>query len=463
MSESVTVGVLSLHKSKETKAICNAIEELGHDPEWLRRENTAVSIADGEVEIEPEVDVVANRLLLSKVEDPSEGLGLAMTFARARPILNRPSAVLTAIHKFATAVTLSEHDVRVPDALLALSATRLNGARDRFGPQAVYKTAIGTHGGGTWKVEFDESVNPVVGTRRAFLQRLLERDPDSHRDLRVYVVDGTTIGAMYRYAPEGDWRTNVALGGSVEDATDDLPPAAREMALEATEAVGLDYSGVDLIEGDDGWYVLEVNPTAGFKGLYRACGRSPAPYIAKMAIERAGGAVDQDRVEDLAATLDDSQPSCTPTSTRVRPADTPVIGYIEEVVVTGTTGSNQALAKSDTGATRTSIDTGLAAAIGAGPIRSMTRVRSGSVKSGRVRPVVDLVVGIGGRQHTVTASVEDRSHMDYPLLLGRDILQHYRVDVGRRARASAAGASEVRDRPDDGDTTDNGRETADDT
>jgi hypothetical protein len=43
------------------------------------------------------------------------------------------------------------------------------------------------------------------------------------------------------------------------------------------------------------------------------------------------------------------------------------------------------------------------------------------------------VVGIGGTQHTVTASVEDRSHMDYPILLGRDILQHYHVDVRRRA------------------------------
>jgi hypothetical protein len=113
--------------------------------------------------------------------------------------------------------------------------------------------------------------------------------------------------------------------------------------------------------------------------------------------------------------------------------DRPTIGYIEEVVVSGTSGSTQTPAKSDTGATRTSIDTSLAAEIGAGPIKSMTRVRSGSSKSGASRPVVDLVIGIGGTQHTVTASVGDRSHMDYPLLLGRDILKHYQVDVNRRA------------------------------
>ena len=64
------------------------------------------------------------------------------------------------------------------------------------------------------------------------------------------------------------------------------------------------------------------------------------------------------------------------------------------------------------------------------------KVKSGSMKSGKSRPVVDLVVGVGGRQHTVTASVEDRSHMDYPLLLGRDILGNYQVDVSKRVDAT---------------------------
>ncbi|PSQ11092.1 30S ribosomal protein S6--L-glutamate ligase, partial [Halobacteriales archaeon QS_7_68_65] len=427
----VRVGVLSLHNSKETKAILNAIEDLGHTPVWLRRENTAVSIRDSEVDVEPAVDVVANRLLLSNTEEPAEGLGLAATFERIRPMLNRPGPTLTAIHKLATAARLADWNVRVPDALLALSNDRLNRGREQFGDVGVYKTAIGTHGGGTWKVDLDEPVNPKVGNRQAFLQELVERDATDHRDLRVYVVGDRMIGAMHRYAPEGDWRTNVALGGAVENVTDEIPDEARETALYAADVMDLDYAGVDLIEGTEGWHVLEMNPTAGFKGLFEATGKSPAPYIAKLAIERVGGSVDDDRVAAIATTLDDSTPSSMPRPERPAPGQTPLIGYIEDVVVSGTSGSRSALAKSDTGATRTSIDTSLAAEIGAGPIKSMTRVRSGSSKSGTARPVVDLVVGIGGTQHTVTASVEDRSHMSHPLLLGRDILQHYQVDVRR--------------------------------
>jgi RimK family alpha-L-glutamate ligase len=431
MADPVSVGVLSLHNSKETKAICNAVEALGHDPEWLREENTAVRIGDGAARIEPAVDVVANRLLLSNTEQPCEELGLANTVAALKPTLNPPEATLKAIHKFSTATALAEEGIRVPDALLALSADRLNAARGDFGEEAVYKTAIGTHGGGTWKIGAGEQVSAKVGNRYAFLQSLIERDSQKHRDVRVYVVGDRVVGAMFRYAPDNDWRTNVALGGDVEDATSKLPAAVEETALAASEAVGLDYAGVDLVEGEDGWFVLEVNPTAGFKGLYEATGRSPAPYIAKLAIERGGGAVDEDRVRELAATLDDSVPSCKPGG-QLRATERSTIGYTEQVVVSGTQGSTRVVGKSDTGATRTSIDTSLAAEVGAGPIKKTTKVRSGSSKTAKSRPLVDIVVGVGGTQHTVTASVEDRSHMDYPLLLGRDILKDYQVDVGRR-------------------------------
>jgi len=355
--------------------------------------------------------------------------------------MSSPAAVTTAMHKFATAAGLVEADVPVPDALLALAGDRLNEGRSQFGDRAVYKTAIGTHGGGAWVVDLDDPVNPTVGDSQAFLQRFVETSGQA-RDARVYIVGGEIIGAMYRSAPEGEWRTNVSLGGDVTDATDDLPDEANEIALRAAEAVGLDYSGVDLIETPDGWAVLETNPTAGFRGLYRATGTSPAPYIAKLAIERVGGSVDDEQVEHLAGTLDDSRPACAPSKKRQRPTKPGVIGFIEDLVVSGTRDTQNVLAKSDTGATRTSIDAQLAAEIGTGPIKDIVRVRSGSSKKGKTRPVVDVVVGVGGTQHTVTASVEDRSHMDYPLLLGRDILEHYHVDVTREADTGGGGREE---------------------
>ena len=424
--------MLSLHNSKETKAICNAVAALGHEPAWLRKENVAITIADGSVTLDPDVDIIANRLLLSNTAQPCEELGLARTVSEIKPVLNPPEATFVAIHKFATAARLCEDNIPVPNAYLALDSTTLNEARPEFGDLAVYKTAIGTHGGGTWSVDNDDMINASVGNRRAFLQQMIWQEAEENRDLRVYVVGDEIVGAMYRYAPENDWRTNVALGGRVEDATDSLSDEVQDIVLRAAQSLGLDYAGVDLVQGANGWFVLEVNPTAGFRGLFRATGRSPAPYIAKLAIEQAGGEVSEEQVHQLAQSLDDSTPACTPlprtTSTRT---NTTTVGLTEEVVVMGTSGSETVVGKSDTGASRTSIDTKLAASIGAGPIKNITKIKSGSSKSAKTRPVVDVVVGIGGNQHTVTASVEDRSHMQYPALLGRDILKYYNVDVTR--------------------------------
>ncbi len=430
---SVTVGVLSLHESKETKAILNAVEALGHDPEWLREENVVVRVRDGSVTLDPAVDVVANRVLLSNTDQPTEELGVAQTLSPLRPMLNPPEATARAAHKTATATLLAREGIPVPHTLFALSGDRLNAGRGDFAPEAVFKTAVGTHGGGAWKVDTDEPLSSKVGRRRAFLQEYVKAaDRDVARDLRVYVVADRVVGAMYRYAGEADWRTNVHFGGDVEDATDDLSADLRRMARRAASVVGLDYAGVDIIEGDDGWFVLEVNPTAGFRGLYRATGRSPAPHIARLAIETGGGAVDDDRVRELSATLDDSTPSCVPTPETTLFEEPIVIGFTEHVVVSGTSGTRTVVGKSDTGARRTSIDLRLAADIGAGPIHTVTRVRSGTTRQGRSRPVVDLVVGIGGVQHTVAATVEDRSHMAHPVLIGRDILEHYHLDISRR-------------------------------
>lgn len=429
-----TIGVLSLHTSKETKAILNAIEALGYRGEWLTTGNLEFEITGNGVAFEPDVDVVVNRLLLSNTEYPAEQLGLAGYFSAIRPVLNQPRAVLTAMHKLYAAAVLATAGVPVPDVYLALDPEVLRENTARFGELPVYKTAIGTHGGGTWRIEGDQALDPFIGQRLAFLQRFVATPGDRHHDLRVYVVDGRVVAAMARFAPDDEWRTNIALGGEPADRTAELPPSAAELAVSAASAVELDYAGVDLIGGGDEWFVLEVNPTPGFKGLFDATGVSPAPYIARAAIERGGGSVDGARVEELSAALDDSRPARSPKPRREAPDDQmeKIIGYTERVVVAGTSGSESVIAKADTGATRTSIDLDLAARIGAGPITRGARVKSGSQRTTKTRPVVDIIVGIGGDQYTVAAPVADRGHMTYPLLLGRDVLEGYHVDVTRR-------------------------------
>ncbi|KAB1187745.1 MULTISPECIES: RimK family alpha-L-glutamate ligase [Haloferax] len=421
----ITVGILGFHDSRETKALSNAVSELGHEAYWLHEEAVGIEVSSEGVRLEPDVDVVINRLLLSKSTTPLEDLSIASCYAAVRPVLNDPRNVLFAVHKHATAARLAAAGVPIPHTYLATSDAKLNEARVKFGSPVVYKTAIGTNGGGTWLVDHDRPLSATVDDRRAFIQEYLSETED-HRDLRVYIVGDEIVGAMYRYAPAGDWRTNVALGGDVVDATDELSQQAAGAALRATRALGLDFAGVDLIESPDGWVVLEVNPTAGFRGLYRATGTSPAAAIARLAIERAGGSVNEADVERLTHQLDGTPPEDAPSS--VRDERVPVVGYSERVTVTGISGSKAVLAHIDTAADTTRIDPELAIEIGAEPP---------SVLSGDAAPRVDIVVELAGDRRTVTAVLDDDVEPDTPLRIGRDVLRNYYVDVRRRVKGES--------------------------
>ncbi|MDS0281998.1 ATP-grasp domain-containing protein [Haloarcula onubensis] len=421
----VRVGVLSFHNSKETKALCNAVADLGHEPAWLRPENTNIHAAADGLTVDPDVDVVINRLLLSRADRPLEELELANSIASLRPMVNEPPAVLTAIHKFATATRLSANGIPTPESYLALTGPELEAGREHF-DQAIQKAGIGTHGETIRQIREGTSLPPKFGTKRTFLQEYIDQE-DNQSDLRAYVVGGDVIGAMERATPDDDWRANVARGGTTRDVTDEIPSPVLTLAAEATDALGLDVAGVDFMEHEGDWKVLEVNPTAGFKGLFGATGHSPAPSIAQLAIERVGGRVDADRVAALATQLDDSVPDCKPT--RRAASGQPTVGLTEEVVVNGQQSSTTTTAKVDTGAKRTSMGIDLASDIGAGPIQSSTKVRHSSHSSSKTRPLVDVEVLLEDRWHTLTVSVENRSHMSHQLLLGRDLLTDYEIDL----------------------------------
>lgn len=108
---------------------------------------------------------------------------------------------------------------------------------------------------------------------------------------------------------------------------------------------------------------------------------------------------------------------------------TPVVGLIEEVTVAGTQSSVVLLAKCDTGARRTSIDSALADTLGQDGSARNVRVRSSNgVETRAVHP---FAVDLRGRTHDVLASVTDRSAMRYDAILGRDVLSSYLVDSSR--------------------------------
>lgn len=93
------------------------------------------------------------------------------------------------------------------------------------------------------------------------------------RDVRVWVIGGRVAGAVMRYS-ETSFLSNFSQGGSVRSF--DLPEDAARLAVESAALTGAAFAGIDLLFGDDGFIVNEVNGNAGFRTLSRV-GRNDIP------------------------------------------------------------------------------------------------------------------------------------------------------------------------------------------
>jgi RimK family alpha-L-glutamate ligase len=106
--------------------------------------------------------------------------------------------------------------------------------------------------------------------------------PPKGYDLRVLIAGQRIAGAIFRIAAEGEWRTNIALGGSRHPVSDP-PPQACEIALGATRAVGASLVGVDLVQDVlGGWTVIELNGAVEFTHEYQSAGDVFADVAAEL-------------------------------------------------------------------------------------------------------------------------------------------------------------------------------------
>lgn len=98
------------------------------------------------------------------------------------------------------------------------------------------------------------------------------------RDLRVCIVGDEVIGVMLRTNPN-DFRANITLGG--EAKMFDAPKEVKEIALKAHKTLGLHFSGVDVLFGENEEPILcEVNSNPNFFSFENASGINFAGLIA---------------------------------------------------------------------------------------------------------------------------------------------------------------------------------------
>lgn len=254
----------------EEKALYEAARKKGVIVENVDCKNLIVNLNDKKSMYHGQVVLQRSVSYFKNVHSTAvlEGLG-------AR-VINPLYAAIMCGNKMFAHMQLEKAGVRTPKAVAAFSGESALATLDEFGYPAVIKPTVGSWGRLIALLRDKETARAVIEDRQHmfplyqvyYFEEFVERPP---RDIRAIVVGNSVVAAIYRYSGEGEWKTNMALGGHAEEC-----PVTKELedtCLKATHALGGQIVGVDLMESkNDGLLVHEVNNTTEFKNTVRVTG-----------------------------------------------------------------------------------------------------------------------------------------------------------------------------------------------
>ncbi len=188
--------------------------------------------------------------------------------------VNSFRSLLITHDKFTTLVTLAKAGVKIPYTLLVLEQGAL-----KVKPPVIVKPTDGSWGRLVALAKTQREVDVLLrhSSGNMLVQEYVNKP---NRDIRVTVVEDRVVAAIYRYSE--DWRTNTARGGLAVRA--EVDPELEDISVKAASATGVLYAGVDVVESEEGYMVLEVNGVPEFKNVQRVTGVNIAREVAEAVV-----------------------------------------------------------------------------------------------------------------------------------------------------------------------------------
>ncbi len=210
------------------------------------------------------------------------------------PVFNRSEVIETSDDKIATYQVLANHNLPIPKTIIAPKVytnrkekylPNLDHVITQLGLPMIVKEAFGSFGEQVYlihtKDELEEKVKELYG--KAFMFQAFIQSSKG-RDLRLQVVGDRVVAAMKRFSAE-DFRANITSGGMMEAY--EPSEKAKEIAISASKAIGADFSGVDLLFGENDDYIIcEINSNAHIRNLYDCTGINAANDIVKHILKK---------------------------------------------------------------------------------------------------------------------------------------------------------------------------------
>jgi RimK family alpha-L-glutamate ligase len=157
---------------------------------------------------------------------------------------------------------------------------------DYLGYPLVLKESYGSFGEQVYLVQSQEQLLELVKQidhKPFILQEFIE--VSKGRDIRLNVVGDKVVAGMLRTS-ETDFRANVTAGGTTAPYT---PTAEEEsLAIRCAQILNVDFAGIDLLFGEKGPLLCEVNSNSHLLNIYACTGINIADHMIDYILEKEG-------------------------------------------------------------------------------------------------------------------------------------------------------------------------------
>ena len=183
--------------------------------------------------------------------------------------LNTSDAIANSRDKLRSLQILAEAGINMPITGFASHTKDIEGVIESVGSTPlIMKLLQGTQGQGIVLAETRKAAESVMSAFRQLDADIMVQEfikESGGTDIRAFVVGDEVVASMKRIAPEGEFRSNVHRGGTMEKVQ--LTSEEENMAVNASRILGLSIAGVDLMRSNRGPLILEVNSSPGLQGI----------------------------------------------------------------------------------------------------------------------------------------------------------------------------------------------------
>ena len=183
--------------------------------------------------------------------------------------VNTSDAIANSRDKLRSLQILAEAGINMPITGFASHTKDIEGVIESVGSTPlIMKLLQGTQGQGIVLAETRKAAESVMSAFRQLDADIMVQEfikESAGEDIRAFVVGNKVVASMKRTAPEGEFRSNVHRGGTMEKVQ--LTFEEEEMSVNASKILGLSIAGVDLMRSNRGPLILEVNSSPGLQGI----------------------------------------------------------------------------------------------------------------------------------------------------------------------------------------------------